>query len=89
MVAKHAKRFLLVLGLVLLLPGVVGAAGFDAAEPSFWEGLADPVALLGRMWDGLTGVLTSGASIDPNGTGPNGAGVCVGGDCGASIDPNG
>ena len=87
MVAKHAKRFLLVLGLVLLLPGVVGAAGFDTAEHSFWEGLANPAALLGRFWDGLTDVLAGGASIDPNGEGPNGAGVCA--DCGASIDPNG
>lgn len=89
MVAKHAKRFLLVLGLVLLLPGMVGAAGFEPAGPSFWEGLADPAALLGRLWDGLTGVLTSGASIDPNGEDTSGAGVCVGSDCGASIDPNG
>jgi len=84
MVAKHAKRLLLVLGIVLLLPGVVGAAGFDIgpAEQSFWE---DPVTFLGRLWDGMTGVLTGGASIDPNGE--NGAGLCS--DCGASIDPNG
>jgi hypothetical protein len=87
MVAKHAKRFLLVLGLVLLLPGMVGAAGLksEPAQHSFWE---DSAAVLGRLWDGLTDALMSGASIDPNGKdpGPNGA-LCP--DCGASIDPNG
>jgi hypothetical protein len=99
-IGKHAKRLLLAAGLALLLPGVAGAAGFGPAEPSFWE-WAQPAALFGRLWDGLTGLWTSGgAATDPNGEGTNGgatapggegangAGVCVG-DCGPSIDPNG
>jgi hypothetical protein len=89
MVAKNAKRFLLVAGLSLLLPGIAGAAGFGrAAEPSFWEALSDPAGFLARVWNNLTGIETSGASIDPNG-GMNGGAVCTNGDCGASIDPNG
>ena len=87
---RNAKRFLLALGLALLLPGVAGAAGFGpAAEDSLWGRLAEPAALFARLWEGLTSLWTSGASIDPNGEGPDGAGTCVGPDCGASIDPNG
>jgi hypothetical protein len=91
-IGKTAKRFLLALGLALLLPGVAGAAGFGAAEPSFWEDWANPAALVARLWEsweGLTGVWTNSGSIDPNGDGTNGAVVCTGGDCGGSIDPNG
>lgn len=86
---KNAKRFLLALGLALLLPGMAGAAGFGTADDSLWGRLADPAELFARLWDGLTDVMTSGASIDPNDEGPDGAGACVVPDCGASIDPNG
>jgi hypothetical protein len=86
---KNAKRFLLALGLALLLPGMAGAAGFGPVDDSLWGRLADPEALFARIWDDLTDLWTSGASIDPNGEGPDGAGSCVGPDCGASIDPNG
>jgi len=92
MVVKNAKRILVAAGLALLLPGVAGAAGFGpAAEPSFWAGLANPAELLARIWDGWDGLAslwTSGMTIDPNGGG-DGAGVCPGGDCGPTIDPNG
>jgi hypothetical protein len=91
-IGKTAKRFLLALGLALLLPGAAGAAGSGAAEPSFWEDWANPAALVARLWESwgeLTGVWTNGDSIDPNGEGTNGAGSCAGSDCGPSIDPNG
>lgn len=87
--AKNAKRLLLALGLALLLPGMAAAADFGSADDSLWGRLADPAALIARLWDGLTSIWTSGASIDPNGEGPDGAGVCPRPDCGASIDPNG
>lgn len=88
---RNAKRFLLALGLALLLPGVAGAAGSGpAAEDSLWGRLADPAAFFARVWEGLTSLWTSGASIDPNGADdPNGAATCAGPECGASIDPNG
>lgn len=84
----NGKRFLLALGLVLLLPGMAGAADFGPAEDSFWGRLADPAELFARVWDGLTSLWTSGPSIDPNGGESNGA-ACTGNDCGPSIDPNG
>jgi hypothetical protein len=90
MVTKNAKRLLLALGLALLLPGVAGAADFGRVERSFWEDWANPAELAARLlesWGELTGLWTSGGSIDPNGT--DGAGVCVGSDCGGSIDPHG
>jgi hypothetical protein len=106
MVAKNANRFLLALGLALLLPGAAGAADFGRVERSFLEDWANPAELAARLWESwgeLTGVWAGGGSIDPNGGegtdgggsidpnggGTNGAGVCAGGDCGATIDPNG
>ena len=85
---KIGKRFLLALGLVLLLPGMAGAADVGPAEDSFWGRLADPTELFARVWGELTGLWTSGTSAGPNGEEP-GAAVCVGTECGASIDPNG
>lgn len=84
---KIGKRFLLALGLVLLLPGMARAADFGPAEDSFWGRLADPAAFFARAWDELTSLWTSSASIDPTGEEPGT--VCVGTQCGASIDPNG
>lgn len=96
MVPKNAKRFLLALG-IALLPSVAGAAGFGAAGDSFWGRMADPMALFGRLWEGVTSIWTGGGSVDPNGTGegtngggsvdPNGAQGS--GDGGGSVDPNG
>jgi hypothetical protein len=100
MIAKNAKRLILVVGLALLAPGVAGAAGVGSVEPSFWGELADSTALFSRAWERLASLWTGGGSIDPNGEGTNGgasidpnggvngSGACVG-DCGASIDPNG
>jgi hypothetical protein len=88
MIAKNAKRWLLAVVLALLLPGAAGAADFGPANDSFWR-LANPAALFGRLWEGLTSLWAAGPSIDPNGEGAEGVGVCSGSDCGASIDPNG
>ena len=104
MIGKNAKRLLLVLSLALLLPGTAGAAGFGAAEPSFWEESAAIFSRFWESWTGLTGLWTSGGSIDPHGGagtngdgggsidpngGLNGAGACTAGDCGITVDPNG
>jgi hypothetical protein len=84
----NAKHLLLALGLILLLPGMAGAAGFGPVDDSLWGKLADPAALAARIWEGLTSIWTGGGSIDPNGgEGVNGSGS--GGDGGGSIDPNG
>jgi len=88
---KTAKRFVLAAGFALLLPGMAGAAGFGPAEPSFWGGLANPAALVARIWDGWEGLMslwTAGMTVDPNGNG-NGAGACTGGGCDTTTDPNG
>ncbi len=83
MAAKNLKRFLLVLGIALLLPGGAGAADSGAVERSLWE---DGAAFFARVWDGLTGVWTGSGPIgDPNGLGEG----TDGGDGGGSIDPNG
>ena len=84
---KIGKRFLLALGLVLLLPGMAAAADASPAENSFWERLADPGAFFARVWGELANLWTSGSSTNPNGEEAGAA--CVGPECGASIDPNG
>jgi hypothetical protein len=95
MSTRNAKRFLIAVGLALLLPGMAGAAGFGPVQDSLWE------AFVSRLWDGLVSVWTSGGPVDdPDGEGTNGGGSIDpnggengtgsdSGDGGGSIDPNG